>query len=78
MNKWVVSCIVIMMLLFSQKMRGQSITQTYIDPCDSKVYVVSFPITNTGVMVIIRGTSKVFTYSQFQSGEVTSWINSIF
>ena len=59
--------------------QGQVVTQTYMDPCDLKTYVVTIPIqTNTGVLVIIRGSSKVFTYSQFTNGEVTTWINSIF
>jgi hypothetical protein len=55
------------------------VTQTYLDPCDLKTYVVSIPIQSTsGVLVIIRGTSKIFTYSQFASGEVDRWVNSIF
>ena len=67
------------MVFLTHKSQGQVVTQTYLDPCDLKTYVVTIPIqTNSGVLVIIRGSSKVFTYSQFTNGEVTSWINSIF
>ena len=67
------------MVFLTHKSQGQVVTQTYLDPCDLKTYVVTIPIqTNAGVLVIIRGSSKVFTYSQFTNGEVTTWINSIF
>ena len=76
MKKWIGVCL---FLLFFLKGSGQVVTQTYIDPCDLKTYVVTIPITNnSGVTVIIRGKSKVFTYAQFTSGEVDQWIKSIF
>ena len=65
-------------VLTSLKSQGQVITQVYIDPCDFKTYVVAFPITNVGVTVIVRGKSKVFSYIQFQSGEVDNWVRGIF
>jgi hypothetical protein len=65
-------------ILTSLKSQGQVITQVYIDPCDFKTYVVAFPITNVGVTVIVRGKSKVFSYVQFQSGEVDNWVRGIF
>jgi hypothetical protein len=70
---------ILFVVFLTHKSQGQVVTQTYLDPCDLKTYVVTIPIqTNTGVLVIIRGSSKVFTYSQFTNGEVTTWINSIF
>lgn len=70
---------ILFVVFLTHKSQGQVVTQTYLDPCDLKTYVVTIPIqTNSGVLVIIRGSSKVFTYSQFTNGEVTSWINSIF
>ena len=66
-------------MFFISESQGQVVTQTYIDPCDSKTYVVSIPIqSNNGVLVIVRGKSKIFNYQQFISGEVTTWVNSIF
>jgi hypothetical protein len=66
-------------VFLTHRSQGQVVTQTYIDPCDLKTYVVSIPIqSTTGVLVIIRGTSKVFTYTQFASGEVDRWVNGIF
>ena len=68
-----------LIIFTTQKSQGQVVTQTYLDPCDLKTYVVTIPIqSNTGVLVIIRGNSKVFTYSQFTNGEVTTWVNSVF
>jgi len=76
MKKWIGVCL---FLLFFLKGSGQVVTQTYIDPCDLKTYVVTIPISNnSGVTVIIRGKSKVFTYAQFTSGEVDQWIKTIF
>jgi hypothetical protein len=70
---------ILFVVFLTHKSQGQVVTQTYLDPCDLKTYVVTIPIqTNAGVLVIIRGSSKVFTYSQFTNGEVTTWINSIF
>lgn len=61
------------------KTKSQVMTQTYIDPCDLKTYVVTIPFqSNSGVLVIIRDKSKSFTYSQFTSGEVSRWINGVF
>lgn len=70
--------LILIFILTSLKSQGQVITQIYIDPCDFKTYVVAFPITNVGVTVIVRGKSKVFSYVQFQSGEVDNWVRGIF
>jgi hypothetical protein len=70
--------LILFFILTSLKSQGQVITQVYIDPCDFKTYVVAFPITNVGVTVVVRGKSKVFSYVQFQSGEVDNWVRGIF
>ena len=68
----------LVIILFSFKVKSQVLTQTYIDPCDSKTYVVSFPLTNSVVTVMVRGKMKTFTYQQAEQGEITIWVNSIF
>jgi hypothetical protein len=78
MKKWIVGLILFGSLLITSQVEAQSIVQTYLDPCDSKVYVVNIPINSTGVVVIIRNRSKVFSYAEFQSGEVALWVSSIF
>ena len=76
-KKWFVFLFIFMQLAL--KSSGQVVTQTYLDPCSLKTYVVSIPIqSNSGVLVIVRDKSKVFTYSQFASGEVDTWIKNIF
>jgi hypothetical protein len=66
-------------IFITNKLQGQIVTQTYLDPCDLKTYVITIPIqSNNGVVIVIRGVSKVFTYVQFSNGEVDDWIKSIF
>jgi hypothetical protein len=62
------------------KANRQSIVQTYIDPCDSKVDTVVVPISSNqpGVLVLVRNKSRLFTYADFASGTVTKWVNDIF
>jgi hypothetical protein len=70
---------VIFVIFLTYRTQGQVVTQTYIDPCDLKTYIVTIPIqSNTGVLVIIRGDSKTFTYTEFNNGVVDRWVNSIF
>ena len=68
------------MFLLANKANGQSIIQTYIDPCDNKVYTVIVPIASNqpGVVVLIRNKSRIFTYADFASGTVTKWVSDIF
>jgi len=78
MRKWIVGLILLVTLCIASQAKAQSIVQTYLDPCDSKVYIVNVPLNSTGVAVIIRGKSNTFSYAQFQSGEVSLWVASIF
>jgi hypothetical protein len=66
------------LLLLSHVVFSQIITQTYIDPCDGMQYTVTFPMTGLGVYVLVRNEAKLFTYQQFQNGEVDAWIKIIF
>lgn len=80
MKKWLINLLILVLFLFASKANGQNIVQTYIDPCDNKVYTVVVPISSNqpGVLVLIRNKSRIFTYADFASGTVTKWINDIF
>ena len=80
MKKWILSLLISVSFIFANKANGQNIVQTYIDPCDSKVYTVVVPISSNqpGVLVLIRNKSRLFTYADFASGTVTKWVNDIF
>ena len=80
MKKWILSLLISVSFIFANKANGQNIVQTYIDPCDSKVYTVVVPISSNqpGVLVLIRNKSRIFTYADFASGTVTRWVNDIF
>jgi hypothetical protein len=79
-KKWILSTLISVLFLIAFKANGQNIVQTYIDPCDNKVYTVLVPISSNqpGVLVLIRNKSRIFTYADFASGTVTKWINDIF
>ena len=77
MKRWL-SILVILVVFLANKANGQSIVQTYIDPCDNKVYTVAFPLPNNSITVVVRGKAKTFTYLEAQSGAILVWVNSIF
>ena len=69
----------LLLLFFCVKSFGQStITQTYIDPCDNKVYVVVIPFGQNQTVAVIRGKSKIVTLSDMNSGAFQVWVNSVF
>ena len=80
MKQWILVVLILVSFIFANKANGQNIVQTYIDPCDNKVYTVLVPISSNqpGVLVLIRNKSRTFTYADFASGTVTKWINDIF
>jgi hypothetical protein len=80
LKKWLISILILVSFIFANKANSQNIVQTYIDPCDNKVYTVLVPISSNqpGVLVLIRNKSRLFTYADFSSGTVTKWINDIF
>jgi len=80
MKGWCKSLLILVLFLIASKANGQNIVQTYIDPCDNKVYTVVVPISSNqpGVLVLIRNKSRLFTYADFASGTVTKWVNDIF
>ena len=80
MKRWFTYLLITVSFIFASKANGQNIVQTYIDPCDSKVYTVVVPISSNqpGVLVLIRNKSRIFTYADFASGTVTRWVNDIF
>jgi len=76
MKKYIISLLI---LFFCVKSFGQStITQTYIDPCDNKVYVVTIPFGQNQTIAVIRGKSKIVTLADMNSGAFQVWVNSIF
>ena len=80
MKQWILVVLILVLFSIAFKANSQSIVQTYIDPCDSKVYTVVVPISSNqpGVLVLVRNKSRLFTYADFASGTVTKWVNDIF
>ena len=76
MKKYILFFIV---LFFCGKSFGQStVTQTYIDPCDNKVYVVTIPFGQNQTIAVIRGKSKIVTLADISGGSFQLWVNSVF
>lgn len=78
MKKWISTLLIIVISLTAFKTEGQTITQTYIDPCDNKVYVVVIPFGQNQTVAVIRGKSKIVTLADMNSGNFQKWVNSVF
>ena len=79
MKKWlVIILLLIVTTLTAFRAEGQTITQTYIDPCDNKVYVVVIPFGQNQTVAVIRGKSKIVTLADMNSGAFQQWVNSVF
>ena len=79
MKKWLVTFLLIIVTTLSAfKAEGQTITQTYIDPCDNKVYVVVIPFGQNQTVAVIRGKSKIVTLADMNNGNFQKWVNSVF
>jgi hypothetical protein len=79
MKKWLVTfLLLIVTTLTAFKAEAQTITQTYIDPCDNKVYVVVIPFGQNQTVVVIRGKSKIATLADMNNGNFQKWVNSVF
>jgi hypothetical protein len=76
MKKWIT--FISILCLFAIKANGQTITQTYIDPCDNKVYVVVIPFGQNQTVAVIRGKSKIVTLADMNNGNFQKWVNSVF
>jgi hypothetical protein len=75
MKKWIV--ILLIILLYSLDTKSQILTQTYLDPCDSKMYVVSFPLPISVITIAIRNKTKSFTYTDAQNGTMSQWVAGV-
>jgi len=79
MKKWLATILLLIVTtLTTYKAEGQTVTQTYIDPCDQKVYVVVIPFGQNQTVAIIRGKSKIVTLADISSGAFQTWVNSVF
>ena len=60
MKKWLVTLLLLIVTtLTAFKAEGQTISQTYVDPCDNKVYVVTIPFGQNQTVVVIFPTSSI-------------------
>ena len=79
MKKWLATILLLIVTtLTAFRAEGQTITQTYIDPCDNKVYVVVIPFGQNQTVAVIRGKSKIVTLADMNNGVFQQWVNSVF
>ena len=79
MKKWLATILLLIVTtLTAFKAEAQTITQTYIDPCDNKVYVVVIPFGQNQTVAVIRGKSKIVTLADMNNGNFQKWVNSVF
>ena len=72
--KWI--WLLILLLTFLG-VKGQVLTQTFIDPCSGKVTVVTVPIANGKTTVVYRGQYRVVTANDITTGALQAWINDL-
>lgn len=78
MKTWVTVFLISVTFFIANTAIGQTIVQTYLDPCDGKIYTVSFPLPNQTVTVVVRGKVRSFSYVEASSGAIQTWVNQIF
>jgi len=72
--KWI--WLLILLLTFLG-VKGQVLTQTFIDPCSGKVTVVTVPLANGKTTIVYRGQYRVVTANDITSGALQAWINDL-
>lgn len=72
--KWI--WLLILILTFFG-VKGQVLTQTFIDPCSGKVTVVTVPLANGKTTVVYRGQYRVVTANDITTGALQAWINDL-
>lgn len=64
----------ILFLFVTFSLRGQVFSQTFVDRCTGEVQVVTANFTNGSATVAFYNRVRVFTYQEFVSGELQSWL----
>jgi hypothetical protein len=72
--KWI--WLLILLLTFFG-VKGQVLTQTFIDPCSGKVTVVTVPLANGKTTIVYRGQYRVVTSNDITTGALQAWINDL-
>lgn len=76
MKKWLVTILTIVTFLISNKVSGQILSYTFVDPCTQAVTVFSIPA--QGTVVFFLNQSRSFTPADVASGALASWINQVY
>lgn len=72
--KWI--WLLILILTFFG-VKGQVLTQVFVDPCSGSVTTVTVPIANGRTTVIYRGRFRVVTANDITTGALQAWINDL-
>lgn len=72
--KWI--WLLILLLTFFG-VRGQILTQTFLDPCSGQVTVVTVPLANGKTTIVYRGQYRVVTANDITTGALQAWINDL-
>jgi len=72
--KWI--WLLILILTFFG-VKGQVLTQVFIDPCSGSVTTVTVPIANGKTTVVYRGRFRVVTANDITTGALQAWINDL-
>jgi hypothetical protein len=75
---WKNLCIVVLILLsvIFNKVDGQTLTYTFIDPCTNQTSYFSVPAAGTTIMFLNQ--SAVFTSNDVANGVFANWVNNVY
>ena len=78
MKQYVISFFVFFLFLFSQKVSGQTYTQTFIDKCTGEVKLATTTYVNGNAVVSFYGNIRTFTPLEVQSGQLQVWLQTTY
>jgi hypothetical protein len=76
MKKWLVTILTIVILLVSNKVSGQIMSYSFIDPCTKEVTIFTIPA--QGTVIIFLNQSRSFTPGDVANGTLGNWINQVY
>jgi hypothetical protein len=76
MKRWLVTLLTIVTFLISNKVSGQILSYTFIDPCTQEVTIFTIPA--QGTVVFFLNKSRSFTSADVANGTLAAWVNQVY
>ena len=70
--------VILLLIFFSLKVNGQSITQTFVDRCTGEIKTATIQYVSGSAIVSFYNQTKTFTSIEVQTGVTQTWLNSVY